>query len=386
MSDLTASGTPLQRGSVLRRALYVLFLLGPAAHAAGNPVAGGTLTMGLATDTAIIDPSITGSSITALITRNVVDSLVGQAEDGRFTPWLAERWEVSADNTAYTFHLRQGVTFSDGTTLDAAAVRYNLNRILDPKTTSSYAKSLLGPVAGIEAPDERTVTLTYRQPFAPLLQGLSLPYLGIQSPVYLGKATSTTNTVVGSGPFVLDQFVKGSGSRLSRRADYKWGPGYAAHGGAAYLDAIVFKYLPESSVRAGALGSGQLQAIDEVPPSSFRTIQADQRLSVITRENPGGNRAFPQHREGSVPGRQRPPCLPERGRCRRRGQARLLRQPQAGRQHPRPVDAALRSRDRHALGLRPRPRQPPPGRGRVEGRVGRRSQRGWAAAHRAVPL
>ncbi len=292
MSDLPASGTPLRRGSVFRRALCVLFLLGPAAHAAADPVAGGTLTMGLATDTAIIDPSITGSSITALITRNVVDSLVGQAEDGRFTPWLAERWEISADNTAYTFHLRQGVTFSDGTTLDAAAVRYNLTRILDPKTTSSYAKSLLGPVAGIEAPDERTVTLTYRQPFAPLLQGLSLPYLGIQSPAYLGKATSTTNTVVGSGPFVLDQFVKGSGSRLSRRADYKWGPGYAAHGGAAYLDAIVFKYLPESSVRAGALGSGQLQAIDEVPPSSFRTIQADQRLSVITRENPGVNRAF----------------------------------------------------------------------------------------------
>jgi peptide/nickel transport system substrate-binding protein len=172
------------------------------------------LMFGIATDTAIIDPSITGSSITALITRNVVDSLIGQAEDNHFTPWLAERWEVNSDNTQYTFHLRQGVTFSDGARLDAAAVKYNFDRILNPKTASSYAKSLLGPVDAIAAPDSTTVIITYRQPFAPLLRGLSLPYLGIQSPAYLQKAESTTNTVVGSGPFVLDAFTKGSGSHL----------------------------------------------------------------------------------------------------------------------------------------------------------------------------
>jgi peptide/nickel transport system substrate-binding protein len=267
---------------------------GPAGFAADNaasvpPHAGGTLNFGIATDTAIIDPSITGSSITALIARNVVDSLVGQAEDNRFTPWLAERWEVNEGNTRYIFHLRQGVTFSDGTPFDAAAVKYNFDRILDPKTTSSYARSLLGPVDSIAAPDERTVVVSYRQPFAPLLQGLSLPYLGIQSPAYLLKAESTTNTIVGSGPFVLDRFTRGSGSRLSRRGDYNWGPGYATHTGPAYLDAIVFKYLPEASVRLGALNSGQLQAIDELPPVNFRSVQANDRLQIVTRENPGVN-------------------------------------------------------------------------------------------------
>ncbi len=103
-----------------------------------------------------------------------MDSLVGQAPDNRFTPWLAERWEIEGNNTRYTFHLRQGVTFSDGTALNAAAVKYNYDRILDPKTTSSYARSLLGPVEGVAAPDESTVVITYRQPFAPLLQALSL--------------------------------------------------------------------------------------------------------------------------------------------------------------------------------------------------------------------
>jgi peptide/nickel transport system substrate-binding protein len=283
----------------LRAAIAAIALLATGAPAlatdnqtGGKPVAGGTLTFGLASDTAIIDPSITGSSITALITRNLVDSLVGQAEDNSFTPWLAERWEVNADNTIYTFHLRRGVTFSDGTPLDAAAVKFNFERILDPKTTSSYAKSLLGPVAGIAAPDAATVVISYKQAFAPLLQGLSLPYLGIQSPTYLREAKSTTNTVVGSGPFLLESFTKGSGSRLTRRADYNWGPGYAAHQGPAHLDAIVFRYLPESSVRLGALSSGQVQAIDEVPPANFRSVQGDSRLQVVTRENPGVNRSL----------------------------------------------------------------------------------------------
>jgi peptide/nickel transport system substrate-binding protein len=297
---LRARATGLARSSRRYLALLAIALL--AAWAATRFAAdsrrvaparaGGTLTFALSTDTASIDPSITGSAITALITRNVVDSLVGQAEDNRFTPWLAERWELSSDSTRYTFQLRQGVTFSDGTPLDAAAVKYNFDRILDPKTTSSYAKSLLGPVDSVSAPDERTVVITYRQPFAPLLQGLSLPYLGIQSPTYLRNAKSTTNTIVGSGPFLLDRFTKGSGSHLSRRADYTWGPGYAAHTGPAHLDAIVFKYLPEASVRLGALASGQVQAIDDVPPADSRSVEANDRLQVVTRENPGVNRSL----------------------------------------------------------------------------------------------
>lgn len=263
-----------------------------AASDPSKPIDGGILTVGLATDTAIIDPSITGSSITAVITRNIVDSLVGQAEDNSFTPWLAERWEIGNDNTVYTFHLRQGVTFSDGTPLDAAAVKYNFDRILDPKTTSSYAKSLLGPVDKIEAPDSHTLVIRYRQSFAPLLQGLSLPYLGIQSPAYLQKAQSTTNTVIGSGPYVLDNFTRGSGSKLKRRADYNWGPGYAKHKGAAHFDQIVFKYLPEASVRLGALSSGQVQAIDAVPPANYRSVQGNGKLQVVTKENPGVNSSY----------------------------------------------------------------------------------------------
>lgn len=278
--------------AILSAGALSLLLAFSASAAEVKPVSGGVLHVGLGSDTPIIDPSISPWSATALITRSVVDSLVGQAEDNRFTPWLAEKWEINANNTQYTFHLRKDVTFSDGTKLDAAAVKYNLDRILDPKTTSSYSKSLLGPVDAITTPDDYTLVISYKEPFAPLLQGLSLPYLGIQSPTYLKNTPNTSNTVVGSGPFILDAFVKGSGSRLHKRADYNWGPGYAAHTGPAYLDGIEFKYLPEASVRLGALTSGQLQAIDAVPPANVATLKKDGRVTVVTRENPGVNRVL----------------------------------------------------------------------------------------------
>lgn len=284
-------------GGALALAGILSFDLGSSAEAAtrlagAKPVKGGTLSFGLSTDTAIIDPSITGSSITGLITRQIVDSLVGQAEDGSFTPWLAESWKVNATNTLFTFHLRKGVTFSDGTPLDAAAVKYNFDRILNPSTQSSYAVSLLGPIKAVEAPSSSTVTFSYSSPFAPLLQALSLPYLGIQSPTYLKKTKVTTNTVVGSGPFVLQSFKPGTGSVLTRRADYKWGPGFAKNRGPSYLDEISFKYLPEASTRLGALQSGELQAIDEVPPANEASIKNSSTLKVVTYSNPGVPEAY----------------------------------------------------------------------------------------------
>lgn len=253
----------------------------------GKPESGGILNVGLGSDTPVINPALTAYSIAALVSRNVLDSLVGQAEDNTFTPWLAERWDINADHTEYRFYLRKDVTFSDGTKLNAAAVKDNFDFLLDPKTISPYAKSLLGPVDTITSPDDYTVVIHYKTPFAPLLQGLSLPYLGIQSPKFLHTASNISNNIVGSGPFILNSYVKGQGSQLSRRADYHWGPGYATHQGPAWVDGINFKYLPESSARLGALNSNQVQAIDAVPPVNYAQVKANSHLTVSTKENPG---------------------------------------------------------------------------------------------------
>ncbi len=255
--------------------------------AAGEPRDGGSLSVALSADTSIIDPHLTGSSTTAILARHVVDSLVAQGDDMSFSPWLAESWDVNDDNTEYVFHLRSGVTFSDGTPLDAEAVVDNFERILDPETNSPYARSLLGPVAAVEAVDDLTVKITYDTPFATLLQGLSLPYTGIESPTFLETPEASPTTLVGSGPFVLESFVPGSRTTLTRRDDYAWGPGFAENTGASHLESIEFLFLPEASVRLGALRSGQVQAIEAVPPSEVESLTDDPNLDVLTYSNPG---------------------------------------------------------------------------------------------------
>ena len=257
-----------------------------------GPVEGGVLRVALGSDASIINPHLTGSSVTATITRDVVDSLVAQSEDNSFHPWLAEDWEVSEDNTEYTFHLRDDVTFSDGEPLTAEAVKINFEYILDPANNSTYARSLLGAVSEIEATDEHTVVIRYDEPFAPLLQALSLPYLGIQSPAYVQSGGDLAGDVVGSGPFVLDSWAQGQGSTLSKRDDYAWGSDSFEHTGAAYLDGIEYSYLPEASTRLGALTSGQVDAIDAIPPANYESVTSTDGVVVDTYENPGVVYAF----------------------------------------------------------------------------------------------
>nr|WP_244960589.1 ABC transporter substrate-binding protein [Pseudoclavibacter chungangensis] len=230
---------------------------------------------------------MTGSSVTATITRDVVDSLVSQDVDNSIHPWLATEWDVNEANTEYTFTLRDDVTFSDGEKLDAAAVKQNFDFVLDPANNSTYARSLLGPVAAVEAPDATTVVIRYDESFAPLLQGLSLSYLGIQSPAFLTSGGDLSTNAVGSGPFTLESFAPGQGSKLTKRDDYNWGPGHLAHTGPAHLDGIEYRYLPESSTRLGALQSGQVQAIDSVPPADAATLGSNEKITVDVYQNPG---------------------------------------------------------------------------------------------------
>ncbi|OZF04490.1 ABC transporter substrate-binding protein [Rhodococcus sp. 15-1154-1] len=255
-----------------------------------EPVSGGTFTFGLNSDLDCVDPQQTGSSVAALVSRNVLDSLVGHTENNEFTPWLAESWEGSDDATSYTFSLRDGVTFSDGTPLDADAVKFNLDRIFDPATKSNYARSLLGPLREVTAVDPTTVRVDFTAPYPSFLQGASLPFLGIESPTHLrGTDNAECTTVVGSGPFVLDSYTKGVGFELSKRDDYNWGPGYADHTGAAYLDRLNFRILPENSTRLGSLENGEVDAIAAVPSANAPVVDEDPNLQLIKYENPGVN-------------------------------------------------------------------------------------------------
>jgi peptide/nickel transport system substrate-binding protein len=234
-----------------------------------------------------LDPAISPQDVTALIGRNIFDSLVAMSPDGTFHPWLADRWTVSRDGRTYTFHLRPGVTFSDGTPLDAAAVKASLDHISDPRTKSIYAARLISAYHDTTVVDRSTVKISLTHPSTPFLQALSTTYLGIQAPASLKTPGAPCARPVGSGPFELSGWTRNVRLVLKRNPDYTWGPPTAAHTGPARLSQITVRFITEDSVRFGALSSGQVDVIDDVPPADVKTLKATSGLRYLRAEIPG---------------------------------------------------------------------------------------------------
>src|SRR6218665_374167 len=178
-----------------------------------------------------MDPQVSQLDVSGLVQRAVLDSLVFQDDDGSFSPWLAKSWEVSPDSTEYTFVLRDDVTFTDGEKFDAAAVKANFDRIVDPATESAQAASMLGVdyYAGTEVIDDYTVKVSFTQPYAPFLQAASTPQLGFYSPKGLKTPADKLKAggpgiTVGTGPFELTEYTPDQELVYTRNDDYAWGP------------------------------------------------------------------------------------------------------------------------------------------------------------------
>ncbi|MGQ4615983.1 ABC transporter substrate-binding protein [Nocardia sp. R7R-8] len=255
---------------------------------AQTPVHRGTLVYGVAGTQVSLDPAVAATAVTSVINRNVFDSLVVQTGPESFAPWLAESWKISPDGKSYTFTLRSGVTFHDGTPFDAAAVRASLDHVVDPKTKSAYAASLIAPYQETRVVASNIAEIVLKQPFTPLLQALSTPSLGIQSPKALAEPASNYRPV-GTGPFVFEQWEQGRRETLARNPGYNSAPGGADHIGPAYLDKLVFEFISEDATRFGALTSGQVQGIAGVPPVSAGQLAALPGFTLQSTETPGLN-------------------------------------------------------------------------------------------------
>lgn len=255
----------------------------------GRPVSGGTLTYAVNSEPVNLDPHASPQDVTALFARPVLDSLVSMDADGRIRPWLARSWSVSADGKTYTFTLREGVTFHDGTPFDAEAVKANLDHVVDPKTKSEMAAGYIEPYRGTKVTGPHTVAVSLERPHAPFLAALSTAYLGIQSPAALRRgAESIARKLVGSGPFVMKNFTPRKGAEYQRNEAYDWAPGTTSRKGPARLKGLELQVVTEDSARVGALTSGQVDAIAQVPPSAVRQVDADPRLRTAQHQAPGG--------------------------------------------------------------------------------------------------
>lgn len=248
------------------------------------------LRFGISNNVDTLDPNVTTFSSVGVIMTHVFDPLVWQDPLGTFHPGLAESWEINDDATEYTFTLKEGVTFHDGTPFNAEAVKFTFDRIADPETASQLAISLLGPYAGTEVVDEYTVRVTFDAPYAPFLNSLSTPYLAPTSPAAveeLGEDYGITS-VVGAGAYMLDSYVPDSEVVLVRNEDYNWGSEEVfGQTGPANFERIVFKIIQEPSTRLAALESGEVDFIDDVPELDVERLEADDAFVIEQIEQPG---------------------------------------------------------------------------------------------------
>ncbi|WP_292833547.1 ABC transporter substrate-binding protein [Microbacterium sp.] len=262
---------------------------GDTQAAVGDPTAGGDLTIGTYLDPTCIDNQQIGTNASLSITRQLTDSLTEQDPDtGEIGPWLAESWDINDDSTVFTFTLRDGVTFSDGTEFTAQVVKENIDGIVALGAQAPVAGPYLAGLDAATVIDDKTVEISFAQPNAQFLEATANIALGMVSTA-TAKMTAEERCaagIVGTGPFVLRSYTANDSTVLEKRAGYDWAPGAAAHSGDAYLDTITFQVLPENGVRTGALLSGQIDAMDNVQQQDEASVSGN-GFSLVTRANPG---------------------------------------------------------------------------------------------------
>ncbi|MDT5129357.1 MAG: peptide/nickel transport system substrate-binding protein [Mycobacterium sp.] len=277
-----------------RRALAALALVAVTALAAvgcsspggptpsqegGQPVSGGTLHLAFRSDDTAkttLDPIQQQWLEHRTVLRNVVESLTDQdPKTGEIIPWLASGWDVSPDQTQYTFHLHDGITFSNGQPFNAQAVKtsFDSNAAAIQRNPTVFGATYLAGFKSADVIDDKTIKITLNQPNGSFLQSVSTVTLGILAPESYAKTVEERNlgALVGTGPFTIESYTPQKGIVIKRRPDYQPKSAVTENKGDAYLDSVEFTYIPEDSVRVGNLSSG---AVDVAAPRNPFT-QAD---------------------------------------------------------------------------------------------------------------
>ncbi|MBV0894478.1 TIGR04028 family ABC transporter substrate-binding protein [Microbacterium sp. NC79] len=267
---------------------------GGEAAEVGSPVAGGSLVYLEYQPYTNLYPPQGGFYPNGALLNNITARLTWQnPETLEIEPWVASDWSVNADATEYTFNLRDDVTFSDGTVLDAAAVAKNFDVYgLGDAEKGLTVSEAINNYASSEVVDADTVTFRFSAPAPGFLQATSTNNSGLLSPETLDRTleelgAGNATDIIGAGPFVVSDEKLGTEITLTAREDYDWAPESLEHDGRAYLDEVKILITPEDSVRIGSLLAGQadyiryVQSFDEprVESSGF-TLYAPQTRGV----------------------------------------------------------------------------------------------------------
>jgi peptide/nickel transport system substrate-binding protein len=277
-----------RRWSPIRRLLMSLAAVAVSVGAAAQdtPERGGTLVVAISADPGHLNPAITTSGATHTAAELMFNGLLGRDGRGDSVSDLAESWTVEQGGAVYRFRLRDGVTWHDGTRFTSADVKFTFEDVLlkfHARTKASMGDAL----AGIDAPDERTVVFRFKRPYAPLLLQLDATEAPIvPRHVFQGsdpQSNPANASPVGTGPFKLVSYKKGAEIRLARNPAYFRKP-------LPHLDEIVMRVIPDAGTQVLALENGEVDFLWGVPGPHQGRLKADARMRMAqTSYHPGGS-------------------------------------------------------------------------------------------------
>lgn len=262
---------------------------GNTASSNPSPVAGGTLVYASGdAEPTCLDPHVGGNYPQALISTQYLETLVGRDSKGKILPWLAKSWETSKDGKTVTFNLRTDVKFSDGTPFNAAAVKANIEHVQDPNTASSTGYLAVSKVKSVEAKDAHTAVFHLSAPDSALLESLSQIWVAMEAPSGLKRGVDKNcKAPIGTGPFTVASWTPQQNVTLLRNKSYTTTDPAATHKGPAYLDKVVWRFIPDVSTRYSALQSGEVQMIDNPQPDTVVAAKKSSKLTVLDPSRPG---------------------------------------------------------------------------------------------------
>ncbi|NTU47580.1 MAG: ABC transporter substrate-binding protein, partial [Syntrophobacteraceae bacterium] len=280
--------------------LSVLFFIGASLGLAAEPKPGGTLVYGRGGDSVGLDPAYETDGNSFMVCDNIYEALVFYADESTtLEPGLAESWEIAPDGKTYAFQLRKGIKFHDGTPFDADAVVFSIGRMMKNRNVKFFGKGWEIPpqerppeywvsmemddiVESIEATSEHTVVFKLKKVTAPFLANMGRDFADIISPTaFVKNPKEFVRNPVGTGPFKLVKWIKDDQIQLERNPDY-WnkteGP---------YLDKVVFRAIPDNSVRFLELKAGNIHICEFPNAADIPMARKDPNLQVISQ--PGMN-------------------------------------------------------------------------------------------------
>jgi peptide/nickel transport system substrate-binding protein len=245
-----------------------------ATAAPANPTPGGSLVYVRNMDTKTLDPAFSAQLSERYALYMIYNTLVAYDKDFNIVPDLAASWDIGDEGKSITFHLQPNVKFHDGTACDAAAVKWNLDRILDPSANSPLRGQLQPPLQQVDVLDATTIKLTSSTAWRPLLAALGERPGFIVSPTAAQAAGANfAQKPVGSGPFKFVEWVPDSHITVQKFGDY-WDKGKP------YLDQVEIRHVPDNQVQLGMIRTGEAHLIDSVDPSVLSTIQNVQGITI----------------------------------------------------------------------------------------------------------